>query len=403
MPAEKSSGYRWVVLLAYSLGQAAMQILWVSFAPITGEAAAFYHVSPLQIGLLSLVFMVVYLFMSLPASWAIDTLGVKKGTGFGLVVMGLFGLVRGVWGENFTVVTIATIFIAVAQPFVLNSVTALGARWFPVEERATAAGIAVLSQFIGIVLAMVMSPFLYIHLGAPGMLKVYGLFAAGSAVVFLVLVKERPAGAAAAAPPEERVQVWKGLKHIVKQRDMLILIAVMFIGLGIFNAVTTWIEQLIEPRGFSITQAGTLGAAMMLAGILGALVVPLLSDRTRKRKVWVMACLIGACPGLIGLTYAVDFIPLVLSGIVFGFFLLGGGPVIYQYSAEICAPAPEATSQGLLLLAGQVSGILFIFGMDAFRSESGAMTPFMLLLIGLTAVNVILSGLMKESGAARRD
>ena len=51
--------YRWIVLLAFMLVAAANQLLWITFAPITGSAAAYYGVWDLCIGLLSLSFMLV--------------------------------------------------------------------------------------------------------------------------------------------------------------------------------------------------------------------------------------------------------------------------------------------------------------------------------------------------------
>jgi len=45
-------------------------------------------------------------------------------------------------------------------------------------------------------------------------------------------------------------------------------------------------------------------------------------------------------------------------------------PAVLQYSAEISNPAPESTAQGLVLLAGQISGILFIFGINKFGITS---------------------------------
>lgn len=390
-------GYRWIALLAFSLSHGLMQVLWISFAPITGEAATFYNVSPLQIGFLSMVFMIVYLVVSIPASWAIDTWGIRKGVGIGVVLMGIFGLARGIWGDRYNLVVFATVMIAVAQPFILNSVTAMAARWFPIKERATAAGIAVLFQFIGIVAAMALTPPLTIAYGIPRMLLIYGIAAMAGMVLFLLLVRERPPTPPVVGLEEPRTLVFDGLRHIFKQRDMVLLIVIFFIGLGIFNAVTTWVEQMIAPRGFDITQAGNLGAVMMAAAIVGAIVIPILSDRRRKRRIYVIICLVGQIPGLIGLTFAESYGLLLASGAVFGFFLTGGAPVIYQYSAEICFPAPEATSQGLLLLAGQVSGIIFILGMDWFRTPSGSMTPFLIVMAVLAGINVILAQRMKES------
>jgi MFS family permease len=178
---------------------------------------------------------------------------------------------------------------------------------------------------------------------------------------------------------------------------MIILVTIFFVGLGVFNAITTWIEQMIAPRGFSIIQAGTLGAVMMISGIIGCFIVPPLSDKYRKRKLFIVICIILSAPGLIGLTFANSYWLLLVSGAVLGFFLLSAAPVIFQYAAEISYPSPEATSQGVLMLSGQIAGIIFIFGMDYFRTESGSMTPFLIVLIGLSFFNIVLSLWLKES------
>ena len=76
---------------------------------------------------------------------------------------------------------------------------------------------------------------------------------------------------------------------------------------------------------------------------------------------------------------------------------MSAGPIGFQYAAEISYPAPESSSQGLLLLSGQISGIIFIFAMDAFRTTTGAMTPFMIAFIVLMLINVLLTLKLKES------
>ena len=258
-------------------------MLWITFAPITGDAAGFYGVSALQIGFLAMSFMIVYIFISFPASWAIDTFGIRKGVGFGVVLTGIFGILRGVMGNDYTYVMLSMIGLAVAQPFILNSVTSLSAKWFPLHERATAAGLAIMAQFVGIVIGMAATPFLTIQFGIPGMLKIYGVISIVGVVCFFLFIKPAPEQTKeeAAAP---RTKVFEGLRHIFKLKDMIIMISIIFIGLGIFNAITTWIEQMIAPRGFSIVQAGTLGAVLMAGGIVGCLVVPAAFRQAPQKK-----------------------------------------------------------------------------------------------------------------------
>jgi MFS family permease len=168
--------------------------------------------------------------------------------------------------------------------------------------------------------------------------------------------------------------------------------------LGAFNAVTTWIEPILGSRSFSITQAGITGGMMIAGGILGALVIPLLSDHYRKRKPFIILALVGATLGLIGITYSMNYGLLLAVAFILGFFLLSAGPIGFQYGAEITYPAPEGTSNGLLLMMGQISGILFILGMDALKSsETGSMTTSLLVLIALMLICLILATRLKES------
>jgi len=393
----KVYGYRWVVLLVFFLINALMQIQWITFAPITSEAVVFYGVEAIHIDLLSMIFMIVYIFICIPASYIIDTWGIRIGIGTGAALLGIFGFMKGFYGADYNMVIIAQVGIALGQPFVLNAVTKVGVRWFPLQERATQAGISVLAQFVGIILAMALTPYLFKIYGMQKMLMIYGIVTLVGAAIFLIFIRESPPSPPCPEGHDKRIKVFAGLKHIFKQRDMIYLLIIFFFGLGIFNAVTTWVEQIIRPRGFDITQAGITGALMMVGGIFGAAILPVLSDKFRKRKYFMVLTTIFAIPGLAGLAFAGAYGPLLVSSFIFGFFLMANGPISYQYSAEICYPAPEATSQGLLLLVGQISGIIFIFGMDILAADIPSKTPAMVVFIILLTINIFLNLKLKES------
>lgn len=393
----KVYGYRWAVLLAFMFVVAINQLLWITFAPITGHAASYYEVSDLSIGLLSMSFMIVYIVVSIPASWAIDTYGVRVAVGIGAVLTGVFGLMRGILAENYTLVLIAQIGIAIGQPFILNAVTTVAARWFPIQERATAAGLGSLAMYLGIAVALVLTPYLTIQSDINGMLLTYGVVSLIGIIVFFVFVKERPPTPPCRPDQEERSLVFDGLKDSLRIRDFVFLLVIFFVGLGVFNAVTTWIEDIVRPRGFSIIQAGNIGGLMIVGGIIGAVAIPMLSDRNRKRTPYLLLAVIGAVLGLVGVTFASSYWLLLVSAFVFGFFLLSAGPVGFQYGAEITHPTPEGTSNGLLLLMGQISGIVFILGMDIMKSpETGSMTTSLLVLIGLMVLSLFFATRLKE-------
>jgi len=274
----------------------------------------------------------------------------------------------------------------------------VAARWFPAQERATASGLGSLAMYVGIMLGMVLTPVLTIRFGIAGMLLIYGIASVIAAVVFFAAARERPPTPPCPPDQDERSLVLDGLKQILRTRDFVLLMLIFFVGLGVFNSVTTWIEDIVRPRGFSLTQAGLIGGLMILGGIVGALILPTLSDRSRRRVPFMVLALGGATLGLVGITFATSYWLLLASAFVMGFFLLSAGPLGFQYGAEVAYPAPEGTSNGLLLLMGQISGIVFILAMDSFKSPvTGSMTSPLSVLIGLMVLSLLVSTRLRES------
>ncbi|HSG26587.1 MAG TPA: MFS transporter [Anaerolineales bacterium] len=391
----KLYGYRWVVLAVFMFINLTIQTLWISYAPITGPATQFYNVSDLKIGMLSMVFMIAYVPLSLPVSWLIDTYGIRFAVGLGSGLMAVFGLARGISGANYNLVLFSTVGIAAAQPFLLNAWTSVPAKWFPVEGRATAVGLVTLSNLVGAAVGMALTPVLIETMPIPTVQLIYGAIAAFSAVLFLLLAREAPPTPPCPPGQETRALVLDGLKYALTIKPFLYFLAAAFIGLGLFNGISTWVEGIIRPRGFSPADAGTLGALMIAGGLVGAIVLPALSDKQQKRQRFLMIAFVGAIPGLIGLTFATSSALLFLSAVLLGFFLVSALPIGMQYSAEITNPTPEGTSNGLIQLSGQAA-VVFVYIMEAMRTEQGAFTPSLLLGLGLLMLCAGLVTQMKD-------
>lgn len=392
----KLYGYRWVVLAVFMFINLTIQTLWITYAPITGPAATFYGVSDLQIGLLAMSFMIAFIPLSIPVSWVIDTYGFKLAVSIGAVLMGIFGLLRGFAGANYALVLWSTIGIAAAQPFLLNAWTKVPANWFAIEERATAVGLITLSNLVGTALGMVLTPILTETISIPTVQLIYGGIAAFSAILFVFFARETPPTPPGPAGSEVRALMLDGLKHALTVKPFLLYLLVSFIGLGIFNGVTTWVENIIRPRGFTPTDAGTLGALMLVGGILGAVIIPPFSDKQRKRQPYILFGLIMAIPGLMGLAFASSTWLLFLSAFFLGFFLVSTSPIGMQYAAEVTHPTPEGTSNGLIQLFGQAS-VVFVYIMAALKTSSGSFTPSLLLAIGLLIISAFVVTQMRDT------
>ena len=241
---------------------------------------------------------------------------------------------------------------------------------------------------LGIAVGMVLTPILADAMSIATVQLVYGLFAAVTAVAFLALARERPATPPCPAGMDERALMLDGLKHALTVKPFLVMLGVAFIVMSAFNGVTTWVEQIIKPRGFGSTEAGIMGGLMLIAGVIGAVVLSALSDRQGKRVRFMVIALAATVPGMLGIAFAIVDLLLYVFAAVLGFFLVAVLPLGMQYSAEITNPTPEGTSNGLIQLCGQVS-VVFVYVMAALRTSNGSFTVSLLLSAGLLAASAL--------------
>jgi MFS family permease len=418
----KLSPYRWVVLAALMIITMMSQVQWLTHAPIARAAEVYYHgrfnpLSFFNIDFLASSYMIIYLIVCIPASYFIDTYGIVKGVGFGAILMVIGAGFKGLSGNSFNMVLTGQIFLAVAQPFVINASTAVAARWFPVKERAVATGLATLAQYLGIMAAMVITPMLIVSSstdpgygnGIGSMLRTYAIITIVISVAGIFMLKEKPS-----SPPAEetftRISFYHGLRHIFGLRDMWSMIILFTIGLGIFNAVSSMVDSIAGYLRVDDSD-GMIGGIMLIGGIIGAIIIPILSDIYKKRKLFLVICISGMLPGVAGIAFApfltggpgvnpeAAYTIALISSFMLGFFVMSAGPIGFQYAAEISSPAPESTSQGLLLWVGQVSGIFMVTGMSIHNKSH--LPVFLISFVILSVIALVFVVLLKESAIVR--
>jgi MFS family permease len=343
------------------------QVIWITFAPITGETALDFFGSSDRtnpILLLSMVFMIAYIPINYPACRGIDKFGLKWGTGIGVILTGVFGLLRAV-SINYVPVLIFQIGCALGQPFVLNSFTKVATNWFPEKEKTLATGLGTLAVLLGPVIGMMVTPALYVALGLQITLYIYGGIALFFMVLYLIFVRDKPPSPPNAYSDKTKVFETKGTRDLFKKKDFNFLFVLMFIGIGVFNAISSGVDLLFDDvqnlHGIpKIDAIGYIGGIMILGGIFGAVILSTLSDKFRKRKIFLILAIVPSIGLALLFFFIKDFIGLMIIAFLFGFLLISALPVGLTFAAEITYPIPEETSNGWLMWIGQISGILLI-------------------------------------------
>jgi predicted MFS family arabinose efflux permease len=378
------------------LGNISLQIMWISYATVTLEAATYYSVGEFEILFLSTIFMITYIPVSFIATWLINRFGFRIGVGLGAMINGVFGFLRVLVGPNYPLVLIVQIMISLSQPFFLNSVSLLSKNWFPESERNTSTGLSVISQLLGIAIGMVLTPILVIAFNLEVMLFIYGLYSLIIGVVFVIFARDEPPTPPSIRVNKEDTEVKGGLKLLFLSKQFVIISIIFFVGLGAFNMVSTYIELIVSPRGLSAIEVGNLGGLMILGGIIGATLMSTLADKLRKRALLIKISLLIAVVSFTVISFANTTPLLYVTGFLLGFGLLSVGPVLLEYAVDVTVPVPEASSNGMLMVIGSISGILFILGFEGFTTPSGDYFPALIVLSILSLVSFVLSLFLKD-------
>jgi predicted MFS family arabinose efflux permease len=243
--------------------------------------------------------------------------------------------------------------LSAGQPLVLNATTKVAARWFPATERTRAIAVGSGAQFLGILVAATTAGPLLDAGGLSLLLGAYAAFATAGALALVVTLALVPPAFAPDAGPAPSLS-W--LRH---DRLLLKLAAMLFVGVGLFNALATWLDPILEDLGMP-GSGGTLIAITTIAGLVGTAVLPDLASRRDKRRTVLLVTTVLAVVAfpLVSVLPTVWLVGAALA--VVGFFLLAGLPIALDWSELAAGPERAATATGFLLLAGNLGGAILV-------------------------------------------
>ncbi|MDX6249283.1 MAG: hypothetical protein QOF10_2643 [Kribbellaceae bacterium] len=341
---------RWSAIGAFALVGAATQLVWLNFAGVTTVAAERYGVSESAIGWLAQVFPLLYVVLAIPAGLILDR-WFRTGLLVGAVLTAIGAAVRLI-GDDYSWLLVGQLLASVAQPFVLNAVTGITGRYLAEKDRPTGIAVGTASVFAGMVIAFVLAAVLPHADQLPTMLRLSAGFSVLAAVVLIVALRK---------PGEHKVERRRPDRGALKVAwgDPLIrrLSLLAIFPFGVFVAMTTFAQALLEPAGVSGETASTILLVNVVAGVIGSAVVPVLVVRRHAESALLVASLSAtalACTAL-------AFLPGVVMGFVaitvIGFLLLPALPIVLELVERRTGEA-EGTGAGLIWMAGNLGGLV---------------------------------------------
>lgn len=120
--------------------------------------------------------------------------------------------------------------------------------------------------------------------------------------------------------------------------------------------INNWLPTLMADKGFSPPQVGMISFYENLGAAAGCILLAMIADRGHLKKVLIVTYLAIAV-SLYALAQAQGFGPVVMAGIVVGFFAIGGQLVLYTMAPPYYPTLMRATGVGSAVSFGRLGGI----------------------------------------------
>ncbi|XP_032040718.1 feline leukemia virus subgroup C receptor-related protein 1 [Aythya fuligula] len=401
------------VFSCYSLVNA---FQWIQYSILSNVFAHFYGVSFTQIDWLSMVYMVAYVPLILPATWLLDARGLRLTAllGAGLNGLGAWLKCASLAPDRYAVTMAAQAVCAVAQVFILGLPSRVASVWFGPSEVSTACAVAVLGNQLGTAIGFLVPPVLVpntpndIDLMAHNIsIMFYGTAIVSTLLFFLtgVVFEEKPkyppshSQALLQALPPEDYSYKQSIINLVKNIPFVLLLISYGIMTGAFYSVSTLLNQMIVTyyEGEEVN-AGRIGLTLVVAGMVGSIICGLWLDYTKTYKQTTLIVYILSFIGLVVFTFTLDLghlIVVFVTGGVLGFFMTGYLPLGFEFAVEITYPESEGTSSGLLNASAQIFGIVFTLVQGKLTTDYSPRAGNLFLCAWLF-VGIILTALIKS-------
>lgn len=320
--------FRWLILLLFVASGVSNAMVLLSWSPITDQADSYFdNIGVTFINLLNVVFQIMYLpgtLIALRISERSTLRGILISGGFLTTVGCVIRLCGSLLINNggippkagYVLVLLGTSFVGLAQPFYINLPAKIASTWFAVDERDIAMTLASLSNPLGSATGSFI-PALFVQdsdnadkTGIRNLLTCQFGVALCTLILVVLLFQNEPLVAPSKSahlmredakrlkeknfetaassltsplPSKSSSEIFKSIRILSGNKEYLKIFFAFSVILGNLNALAALLNQL--PGGYSSSQIGFTGAALIMAGFFGAFATGFILDWSKKYRV----------------------------------------------------------------------------------------------------------------------
>lgn len=374
---------RWYGLAALTLMNIIVSWDWLTFSPVSQLAAEYYGVDESAINWLSTGFFFIFVAVSPVTIWMLHfSPKVSIMTASVLLLVGNWVRYAGSHssaGGNFGVVMFGQLLIGASQSFVLSAPTRYTDLWFAPRGRIAATAIMSLANPFGGALGQLIVPFMVTEASQTSSMVLYVSIIATVIAVPSFFVPAKPPTPPAHSGETAKEPLLTSARKLCRSVEFWLIYIPFSVFVGFFNSISSLLNQMMQPYGFSSDEAGIAGAVLIVVGLVASAITSPILGRTKKFLLAIkIAVPIESIAYLVFVwmpgtrDIAGPYVVLAILGAA-AFSLV---PVALEFLIELSHPcSPEVTST-LGWATGQLFGAIFILVSNALKAGPDANPPY---------------------------
>ncbi|KAF6761255.1 major facilitator superfamily domain-containing protein [Ephemerocybe angulata] len=367
---------------------------WTWFGPISNKTAAEFNITLDQVNWLGNVMAVLYLPTALLIPGIVSRWGIRRCTEIGGVALILASWLRYAGTAKslspagaYALLFIGQVFAAIAQPMYQCLGTKYSETWFDTKGRTTATMIVAIANPVGGAVGQLVSPIVdstrtsILILGIATTVIVPCVFLIGNK-------PPTPPTYAASKPPGSlwalllamagRAPTRESFMSVRERIDFGVIIVVFGFLVAAIASFSILTNQIFEPVGYNEETSGLLGACLLLAGIVAAIITAPLFDRVFTYHLALSVKICAPITGIVWLSLIWAVKPNNTAGLFVVMAIIGIGsltmlPVALELACETTRNADA--SSAILWSAGNTLSIMFVLAQQELRAGPDGRPP----------------------------
>ncbi|MEM2123408.1 MAG: MFS transporter [Candidatus Bathyarchaeia archaeon] len=367
-----------------------LHLLIFSYSPMISPMMFELGISHVQSGLILSMNILMILILRFPLGVFIDRVGFMKAIKVAMVLVGLFGFLRG-FARNYWEILFVQSMLGVGFAFILpclakmvhvvyadkvGSATGLYVSGFPVGDIA---GLTLTSHLLGLNLEWRL------------IFKVFGTWALVLALMWLLVDWRHQT---AAVKDDFKI----GVKGLIRERIIWVLTGICICSMGCYDTVLTWLPHILELKSLPLSEASIIASMLPIGFLASGLTIGLISDRLGLRKPFIIA--LGSIAGL-----SISMLILDLKEVLWATVLSAGFSLTGILTLVLIVPTEHprirdfvGSSIGIISSLGNSGTLVFPIIAGFLMDRTGSPTAPTIFLAAISFLASMLGLTMDETG-----